>query len=138
MSIIREKRNHSNITRYYQVQHVSNTEEATRWICLIVGLDEFETNYLYLSDLVNRWDEGSGDLQIDPPISEDAVLQEVVSRNADLISVNGKYKGKPIILGVDLKNYSVFVTLRKKEAADIESIERQLELNGWQQPSNTN
>ena len=128
MSLIEEKSNNSNISRYYHVDHVSNICEAVAWICSVIKSKTVVPTYISLSDLVNRSDEGSGNTQLDPTATYNDIMQEIDNKNIDIISVNGRFQEKPIVVGVDLRNSQCFLTARKSNKFDFKAVENKLNL----------
>lgn len=126
MELIEEKSNQTNITRIYRVDDVSNLEKAVSWICSVIQNKIISPFYISLSDLVNRSDEGSGNAQLGPESTYTDIMNELRHKDVDLISVNALYQDKPIVLGVDLSSFQVFLTARKKRLVDFRSMEEQL------------
>lgn len=128
MSLNKEKSNNSNITRYYELNDIKNNLSAIRWISDSRKLSGFFVNYIYLCDLQNRFDEGSTNIQLDPDVSYETIIECYKNRDIDLIYINGSYNGKPVVIGTDLRKNLFYITLRKKSPADIDSLERELAL----------
>ena len=113
MSLIEEKSNNSNVSRYYHVENVSNISDAVEWICSVIKSKTVDPMYISLSDLVNRSDEGSGNTQLDAKATYDDIMHELDDKNIDIISVIGRFQEKPVVIGVDLRNTQCFLTARK-------------------------
>lgn len=129
MSLNKEKSNNSNITRYYELKDIKNNLAAIKWISDSRKLPGFFVNYIYLSDLQNRSDEGSGNIQLEPEVSYETIVEGYKNRDVDLIYINGSYNGKPVVIGTDLRTNLLYITLRRKSPADIDSLERELALD---------
>ncbi len=128
MSLAKEIENNANITRYYTIGQLNTDIDALAWINEIRYKEDFSTNYLYFSDLDNRSDEGSANIQIDASADYSSMLEILNNRNVDIVLINCKYKGKPVVIGVDLRERMVYVTLRKRIPADFGEIEKELQL----------
>ena len=129
MSLIEEKSNNSNVSRYYHVENVSNISDAVEWICSVIKSKTVDPMYISLSDLVNRSDEGSGNTQLDAKATYDDIMHELDDKNIDIISVIGRFQEKPVVIGVDLRNTQCFLTARKSKKFDFEAIENKLNLS---------
>ena len=77
---------------------------------------------------MNRSDEGSSNVQLDAQVAVDTMKQELKMRDVDIITLNGTFNGKPLVIGVDLRNNLVYLTIRKRMPADVELIEKMLKL----------
>ena len=128
MSLIKEKSNNSNVTRYYELQDIKNNLTAIKWISDSRKLPGLVVNYIHLSDLQNRGDEGSGNTQLEPDVNCETIVECFNNRDVDLIYINGNYNGNPVVIGADLRTNLLYITLRKKAPADIASMERKMSL----------
>lgn len=79
-------------------------------------------------DLMNRSDEGSGNVQLDAQVTVDTMKQEIRKRGVDLITLNCRFNGKPLVIGVDLRTNLAYLTIRKRTPADVDLIENMLKL----------
>lgn len=77
---------------------------------------------------MNCSDEGSSNVQLDAQVAVDTMKQELEMRDVDIITLNGTFTGKPLVIGVDLRNNLVYLTIRKRMPADVELIEKILKL----------
>lgn len=123
MDLISSKDSFSNLTNYYKVSGVTNVENAIRWINSVRYLSGIVVAYILLTDLADRSDEGSESIQLNHEISFEDLKNKIRERNIDLISITGTYFDKPIVLGVDLRGYYVFITIRKSNAVDVNALE---------------
>ena len=128
MARIQRKENVSHITQYYNISGIFNLKKAVEWICSILNKKEIVSDVISLNDLINRSDEGSGDVQLENNTTIDDIMGELSDKNIDLITINGSFHNKPIVLGVDLRNFHVFVTARKNNMVDLSSLEQYLKL----------
>ncbi|MCI7451145.1 MAG: hypothetical protein MSD68_15925 [Blautia sp.] len=79
-------------------------------------------------DLINRSDEGSGNVQLDAQVTVDTMKQEIKKRDVDLITLNCRFNGKSLVIGVDLRTNLAYLTIRKRTPADVDLIENMLKL----------
>ena len=100
----------------YSDDRVYDLESACVWIAEIVKIPSIETNYISLSDLSNRSDEGDTSAQISGGASSSEIYDKAKEVYVDIISLTGKYKGKLIATGVDLRNKMIFITLKNSSA----------------------
>ena len=128
MSLVKERKNGTNITRYYKLEQVFSNLSAGEWISSVRSISGVDVEYVYYSDLMNRSDEGSSNVQLDAQVAVDTMKQELKMRDVDIITLNGTFNGKPLVIGVDLRNNLVYLTIRKRMPADVELIEKMLKL----------
>ena len=128
MSLVKERKYGTNITRYYKLEQVFSNLSAVEWISSVRSISGVDVEYVYYSDLMNRSDEGSSNVQLDAQVAVDTMKQELKMRDVDIITLNGTFNGKPLVIGVDLRNNLVYLTIRKRMPADVELIEKMLKL----------
>ena len=126
--LIKEKSNKTSITRYYRIQEVDSNLTALKWINSIKNLQCLDVNYIYYTDLLNRSDEGSQNIQFDSDVNIDTMKQELQKRDIDLIILNGRFYNKPFVIGVDLRSSLIYLTIRKSNQVNIELIEQKLKI----------
>ena len=54
--------------------------------------------------------------------------QELEKRDVDLITLNCRFDDRPLVIGVDLRTNLVYLTIRKRTPANVELIEKILQL----------
>lgn len=128
MSLIKEESNNTNLTRYYSISQAKTVDTAVMWISDIRRISSISTNYIYFSDLTNRFDEGSESVQLEANASLSDMKKCISENSIDDILLNGKYDGHPVVIGVDLYEKQAYITIRKKDPADINSLERALNI----------
>ena len=128
MGFIKERNNGTNITRYYNLEQVFSNLSAVEWISSVRNISGVDVEYIYYSDLINRSDEGSSNVQLDAQAAVATMKQELNTRDAAIITLNGTFNGKPLVIGVDLRSNLVYLTIRKRMPADVELIEKMLKL----------
>ena len=126
--LLKVKYNATNMSRYYKIDGFHAREDAVRWLNNVKNINGFVTNYYYFQDRANRIDEGSGSIQLDANVSLRDMEQYVRNKSIDLIFINGKYNEKPVVVGVDLTECIVYMTERGKTPADIDALEKRLQL----------
>lgn len=126
MSLIKEKINNTNITRYYSINQIKTVDAAVIWISNIRNIESISTNYIYLSDLNNRFDENSDSIQLDANVDLINLKKRVEESSINMIFLNGKYNKYPVVIGVDLCKLMVYITIRKNNPADINALEMEL------------
>ena len=128
MTFIKEKISDYNITRYYSLEHVNSLINAVNWLSEIRNIEGIMTKHIDYSDEMNRSDEGSNSIQFSGTTSLNILKQEVLNRSIDRISLTGKYKEKSVVIGIGLHDYMIGITIRQKDPADLESLEKLLKL----------
>lgn len=125
---MKERNNRTNITRYYTLKQVNSSMAAVDWISSLRNVSGIVAEYIYYSDLMNRSDEGSGNIQLDSQVTAEIMKLELKKRDVDLITLNCRFNDKPLVIGVDLRSNLVYLTIRKKTPANVELIEKVLNL----------
>ena len=128
MSFMKERNSRTNITRYYTFKKVNSSMTAVDWISSLRDVSGLITEYIYYSDLTNRSDEGSGNIQLDSQVTAEVMRLELKKRDVDLITLNCRFNDKPLVIGVDLRSNLVYLTIRKKTPINVELIEKVLSL----------
>lgn len=128
MGLVREKRNSSNLTRYYRDENLAGRGALIRRLCEARALDGVSISYILLSDLLNRSDEGSDSIRLSGDAGPEDIEDEVNKRNIDMISAYGTFRDKPVVIGINLIRTEVFITIRKSSPADIDALEKELSL----------
>ena len=128
MSFVKERNTRTNITRYYTFKKVNSSMTAVDWISSLRDVSGLITEYIYYSDLTNRSDEGSGNIQLDSQVTAEVMKLALKKRDVDLITLNCRFNNKPLVIGVDLRSNLVYLTIRKKTPINVELIEKVLNL----------
>lgn len=128
MSMIEEIDNGTHITRYYTISKISSDIEALEWLSSVRDIPKLNVGYIYYCDLMNRSDEGSGNIRLDPKVNIDTMRSKFQERDVDLISLIGEFNEKPVVIGVDLNAKQEYITIRKKAPANLETLEKELKL----------
>lgn len=123
-----QKSNSSNLTRYYRKGNLSTNSEVIRWVSNLRTTKGVSISYFLLSDLSNRSDEGSDNTQIPADATYEVIEKMVKDKNVDLISAYGSFDGKPVVIGVNMNRHEAFITVRKNNKANIDSLEKELVL----------
>ena len=128
MEIVKERRNASNLTRYYRVDELTDNDAMISLLCDIRKTENLNISYILLSDLMNRSDEGSDNLRLSGNVDIEEFQNEVRQRNIDVISMNGTYKDKPVVIGAKLLRREIYITIRLSNKADIDAFEKEIKL----------
>lgn len=115
--------------RRYSLSGIKDVESAIEWFGKARKISCLTTEYITLKDLTNRNDEGNMSKQLSPDVDINDIYNELSVREIDKVSLSGEYKNKPIVIGVDLNDKTVSITVRNKNRADIEEIEKLLGLD---------
>lgn len=128
MSFIKEESNEYNATKYYNLDSIQTGVDALNWLSAVREINGFFTKYISFSDLLNRSDEGSGDIQFESQVSLEELKQGLQNRRVDMISITGRFLEKPVVIGVDMETHEAYLTIRKEQPADTQRIESLLHL----------
>ena len=85
MSFMKERNTRTNITRYYTLEKVNSSMTAVDWISSLRDVSGLITEYIYYSDLINRSDEGSGNIQLDSQVITEVMKLELKKIDVDLM-----------------------------------------------------
>lgn len=118
MSIISKRKSNTNEIVYYSIPGCKQEDDCWKWIFNVFKSRLIEVLYITLDDLTNRTDEGSASVQLPPQTNERDFLLHRKS-NIEMISITGRYEGNPVVIGVDLRKYCSFITIRNKQPASI-------------------
>ena len=128
MSLVHADANRFNETRYYEVPFFKKREDAMEVVQSIRGLPGFEADRVFFEDIVNRSGEGSQSARFSGEVSNGVVKEYIMTSCISSMGVGGTYKGAPVIVGADFDSARLYITLRKKKPADIEDLEKVLNL----------
>ena len=128
MNLIKEKSNLSNLTRFYVTDSLSSISDLAKWLSSLKDVSGISVADFTLSDLLNRSDEGSCNSQLAGDASYDDIYSAINGNTVDLISAYCSYNGKVAVIGANLNRHEIFITVRRKDMADIDSIEKELHL----------
>ena len=81
-----------------------------------------------MCDLKHGSDEGNTGIDFEPDVSLDKMVYELLNREIDYIFINAEFEEKPVVIGVNLHDYTAYITLRNKKMADIIMLENLLKL----------
>lgn len=129
MSKIKERSSISNTVYYYKISKVFDSESALKWIYEIINIGIIEINYISLDELSHSSDEENASKQLPPNASTEKLVNAFKDGDIDMISITGNYENNPIVIGVDLREYNEFITIRNKKPADYISLAKKLNLD---------
>lgn len=129
MSFIKEIDKGTNILRFYTSNQITNNIEAVKWLYAVKDMEGLTVNYICYTDMMNRQDEGNDSIELSADVSLSEMIDNYNNRDVHFILINGEYKNAPVGIGVDLRDRTVRLGIRKKIPADIKSIEKKLQLN---------
>lgn len=112
----------------YSVPTIKDRKTSLSWIISVLQSPLLKIKNIALDDLSRSRDEGNTSLTVNSKITEKDLLKVCSEKGTDIISVIARLDGIPVIIGVDLRNYKPFITVRNKEKANIELLEELFEL----------
>lgn len=128
MEIVKERRNASNLTRYYRVDDLEDSDAIISRLSYIRKIEGLNISYILLSDLMGRSDEESDSLRLSGSVDIENFQREIKLRNIDVVSMNGTFEDKPIIIGARLSACELFITIRLSNKANIDVLEKEISL----------
>lgn len=126
MNIVKCYENNSDIVRMYHIDRIQYTMDAINWISDVRTLDDMYIEFIEFCNLTNMPGEGSGDIQLSADISLEDMRTEFIHRPVDAVYLSCEFKGKPVVIGVNLANKRASITLRKSNPADLGLLESAL------------
>lgn len=111
----------------YSVPTIKDRKTSLSWIISVLQSPLLKIKNIALDDLSRSGDEGNTNSTVSR-ITEKDLLKVCSEKGTDIISVIARLDGIPFIIGVDLRSYKPFITVRNKEKANIELLEELFEL----------
>ena len=128
MGLLQEKHTTTNITRDYRSDSLTTNKDVIKWLSNARSITGLTTKYIELCYLKERSDEGSNNRQLEAKVSFDELEKVFNNSSVDLILLVGYYYNKLVVVGFDLVERVAYLTIRKKDPADIDDLEVQLKL----------
>ena len=128
MAFINEKENNTNITRHYRSDSLKTDKDIVKWFSDARNITGLSTKYIELCDLDRRSDEGSTSCQLEANVCFDELKRAFDNSSIDIIALLGNYYNKPVVVGFDLVKHMAYITIRKKDLADIDDLAIKLKL----------
>ena len=107
----------------YSDHRVHDLKSACDWIAKIADIPNIEVDYISVSNLKNRSDEGDTSTQISGGASSSEIYDKAKEADPDIISLTGEYKGQLIVTGVDLRDKMISIVLKNSSAKLIDEIQ---------------
>lgn len=111
----------------YSVPTIKDRKTSLSWIISVLQSPLLKIKNISLDDLSRSGDEGNTSSTVSR-ITEKDLLKVCSEKGTDIISVIARLDGIPVIIGVDLRSYKPFITVRNKEKDNIELLEELFEL----------
>lgn len=112
----------------YSVPTINDRKTSLSWIISVLQSPLLKIKNIALDDLSRSGDEGNTSLTVNSRITEKDLLKACSEKGTDIISVTARHEGIPVTIGIDLRNYKPFLTVRNKEKANIEMLEELFKL----------
>ena len=117
-----------NTSLTYEIPTICNKKSAIAWFIKVIKSPKLSINKISLDDVTRSNDEGNSSSTIDSDISEKELLKKCTYYETDIISANATFKDYPILIGVDLRNFKPFLTLRNSKMPNLCEVEKALGL----------
>ena len=104
--------------------HISSTE-TNHNIIFYYSLDNYTAGDAF-DCILDRNDEGNTSFTLGRITSKEKIANLCHAKGIDIVSIIGTYEHNPIIVGVDLRTKSPFITIRKSKMADYKKLEREI------------
>lgn len=111
---------------YYKSASVYSIETAVAFLLNIRKNSNVFIEHIDLDDFL-RSDEGSLSTVLDGGISKERLIEEIVRRNVDKVTVFAKIFDETVLVGVNLHSWNISVSLKLNSRIDIAVLEKYLE-----------
>lgn len=111
---------------YYKSASVHSIETAVAFLLNIRKNSNVFMEHIDLDDSL-RCDEGSMSTVLDGGISKKRLIEEIVRRNVDKVTVFAKIFDETVLVGVNLHSWNISVSLKLNSRIDIAVLEKYLE-----------
>lgn len=112
----------------YSVPTIKDRKTSLSWIISVLQSPLLKIKNIALDDLSRSRDEENTSSTVSSKITEKDLLKACSEKGTDIISVIARLDGIQVIIGVDLRSYKPFITVRNKDKANIELLEELFEL----------
>ena len=119
-----------NTSLTYEIPTICNKKSVIAWLIKAIKSPELLVGNISLDDITRSNDEGNSSITIDSDISEKELLKKCTDGETDIISINATFKDYPIVVGADLRNFKLFITLRNNKMPSLDELRKILELCG--------
>ena len=111
---------------YYKSASVHSIETAVAFLLNIRKNSNVFIEHIDLDDFL-RSDEGSLSTVLDGNISGEKLVEEIVRRNVDKVTVFVKVFDETVLVGVNLHSWDILVSLKLNSGIDVAVLEKYLE-----------
>ncbi len=126
MELVKRNENLKHVGYYYKSTYSRN--ELVQWIYNIAQMKILGIKTISLNDYSERDVEGNTSKEYLSDVSLEEIQKYLIISYIETITVQFEYKDKPVLVGVNLQNNQIFITLRKRKLADISELEKILGL----------
>ena len=109
----------------YHVNQVHDKKSAVKFLLTIRNKKDILVKHIDLDDGI-RQSEGSKATILSATVPEARLMNEVISRNIDQITLFGAFKSKSFLLRINLLTWEVSIILNMKSPLKIEELETYL------------
>ena len=109
----------------YHVNQVHDKKSAVKFLLMIRNKKDILVKHIDLDDRI-RQSEGSKATILSATVPEARLMNEVISRNVDQITLFGAFKSKSFLLRINLLTWEVSIILNMKSPLKIEELETYL------------
>ena len=109
----------------YHVNQVHDKKSAVKFLLTIRNKKDILVKHIDLDDGI-RQSEGSKATILSATVPEARLMNEVISRSIDQITLFGAFKGKSFLLRINLLTWEVSIILNMKSPLKIEELETYL------------
>ena len=109
----------------YHVNQVHDKKSAVKFLLTIRNKKDILVKHIDLDDGI-RQSEGSKATILSATVPEARLMNEVISRNIDQITLFGAFKSKSFLLQINLLTWEVTIILNMKSPLKIEELEMYL------------
>ena len=125
MAHISSTETNHNIIFYYSLDNYT-AGDAFDWLIAVSQNEAIHVIRIQCDSILDRNDEGNTSFTLGRITSKEKIANLCHAKGIDIVSIIGTYEHNPIIVGVDLRTKSPFITIRKSKMADYKKLEREI------------
>lgn len=122
MKLIGKRENGRLMTWTYQHQDIHDAGSAAAFIARAARLDGIRPGYIALRDLERSSDEGNGSRQLPGTAAPEEITAMLEQSSFDRLFLSGKYRRLHVGIGIDLRKYTLEITLTRGRTEEMEQI----------------
>lgn len=127
MARISKTETNSNLTFDYSLLEYKG-KDVFDWLITVSQNEAIHVRSIQCDNTLDRGDEGKYSFTLGRFVSKEKLIALCNANGIDVVSIVGTYELNPVIIGVDLRTKSPFLTVRKSKLANYEKLEKEINL----------